>query len=59
MAECLLVIRPDLPPVRDLLLMSDVFYKVIPKEGGSNPLICLANLIHMYHFLPFYRNDKT
>ena len=60
MVETLLVIRPDLPAVRDLLLVSEVFYQVMPKNTNNNmALISLANLIHSHHFLAFYRGDKT
>lgn len=32
MGETLITMRPDLPPVRDLLLLSQVFSNVFPKD---------------------------
>lgn len=58
MVETLLAMRIDLPPIRDLLLMSEVFYEVVAKNKTSNwgiALNGLANLIHSHHFLAFYR----
>jgi hypothetical protein len=55
MAEIVREFRPDIPPIRDLLMMSQVFSKVIPKTKNSNPLSSLINIIHMHHFLAFYR----
>jgi len=51
--------RADLPPVRDLLLLSQVFYNVFPREDSNQGVVNLANLIHSNHFLSFYRGDKS
>lgn len=58
MAETVREFRPDLPAVRDLVLVSEIFYKAIPKSKSSNPLNGFINLIHMHHFLLFYRGEK-
>ena len=50
-------VRPDIPPIRGLLLMSSVFLKVFPK--GAPLIINFINLIHLHHVLAFYRGDKT
>jgi len=55
----LITMRPDLPPVRDLLLLSKVFIGVFPKEQYGQALNGLANFIYSYHFLSFYRGDKS
>jgi hypothetical protein len=57
--EMLITMRPDLPPVRDLLQMSEVFYRVFTKNKNIIPINGLANLIHTNHFLSFYRGDKS
>jgi hypothetical protein len=59
--EMLITMRPDLPPVRDLLLLSRVFVSVFPKgkEGLVQGINGLANLMHSFHFLSFYRGDKS
>lgn len=54
MAEVIRELRPDLPAVRDLLLVSDIFTKAIP----NNPYPSFINLIHMHHFMSFYRGEK-
>ena len=45
--------RPDLPAVRDLLLLSEVFSQVFP--GMNEPISQLSNIIHSHHFLSFYK----
>lgn len=55
----LITLRPDLPPVRDLLLLSTVFMSVFPKDQPIPAFNCLANFIHSFHFLSFYRGDKS
>ena len=59
MAEIVLEFRGDLPPIRDLIMMSEVFAKAIPKTKNFNPINGLINLIHMHHFLIFYRGEKA
>lgn len=59
MAEIARHIRPDLPAIRDLLVVSKAFLKAIPKNSNSNPAINFINTLHMHHFLAFYRGDKT
>jgi len=51
--------RPDLPPVKDLLLLSKVFISVFPKDQQMQSLNGLANFIYSFHFLSFYRGDKS
>ena len=51
--------RPDLPPVRDVLLLSKVFISVFPREQSTQALCGLANFVYSFHFLPFYRGDKS
>jgi hypothetical protein len=51
--------RNDLPPVRDLLLISNIFYQAIPKTSISSPLPHFLNTLHRHHFLAFYRGDKA
>lgn len=58
-AEMLITLRPDLPPVRDLLLLSRVFMSVFPIEQPVQGFSCLSNFIHSFHFLSFYRGDKS
>ena len=55
LAETVKEFRPDIPPIRDLLSISEIFYKAIP----NSPLPSLINLIHMHHFISFYRGEKT
>jgi len=58
MGETLITMRPDLPAVRDLLLLSEVFVKIFPKDSNLGVNV-MANLIHSHHFLSFYRGDKS
>ena len=51
LSEYLKEFRPDLPPVRDLLLISDAFWKA----NINNTLTNEINLIHQHHFISFYR----
>ncbi len=55
--------RPDLPPVKDLLLLSQVFLEVFkdfkPKDSNTQAISALVNFIHSNHFLSFYRGDKS
>lgn len=55
----LITLRPDLPPVRDLLLLSRVFISVFPKDQFNQTINCLANFIHSFHFLSFYHGSKS
>lgn len=57
--EMLITMRPDLPPVKDLLLLSKVFISVFPKDQQMQSLNGLANFIYSFHFLSFYRGDKS
>lgn len=57
--EMLITLRPDLPPVRDLLFLSRVFMSVFPKDQPVIGFNCLSNFIHSFHFLSFYRGDKS
>ena len=57
--EMLITLRPDLPPVRDLFLLSKVFTSVFPKDQATQAFNCLGNFIHSFHFLSFYRGDKS
>lgn len=59
MGETLITMRPDLPPVRDLLLLSQVFLSVFNKDENSHAIVNLVNFIHCHHFLGFYRGDKS
>jgi hypothetical protein len=58
MGEILITLRPDLPPVRDLLLLSQVFSSIFPKDAINQAIAGLANFIHCHHFLAFYRGEK-
>ena len=57
--------RSDLPPIRDLLLIAEVFWKAFLEEDGNfnskflNVFSCFANLMHGSHFLAFYRGEKA
>lgn len=65
MAELCRQFRPDIPPIRDLLLISALFVKAVPKSGNNTNLStnegakAILNLLHLYHFLAFYRGDKN
>jgi hypothetical protein len=59
MGEILITMRPDLPPVKDLLLLSQVFASIFPREASSQAIAGLANFVHCHHFLAFYRGDKS
>ena len=59
MGETLITMRPDLPVVRDLLLLSEVFSKVFLRDVNNLAVNAMANLIHSHHFLSFYRGDKS
>lgn len=68
MGEICRQFRPDIPPIRDLLLISSLFNKAIPKNTNSHPtnnnsantaLNAYLNLLHLDHFLAFYRGDKN
>lgn len=61
MAEICREFRPDIPPIRDLLLISSIFVKAIPRAQGSSSHTCLnayLNLLHLDHFLAFYRTER-
>lgn len=55
----LITLRPDLPPVRDLLLLSKLFMSMFPKDQFNPMFNCLANFIHSFHFLNFYHGNKS
>lgn len=55
----LITLRPDLPPVKDLILLSKVFMSVFPKDQFNETIYCLGNFIHSYHFLHFYHGSKS
>jgi hypothetical protein len=57
--EMLLTLRADLPPVRDLLLLSKVFLSVFPQDQFNQTFNSLANFIHNFHFLSFYHGAKS
>ena len=57
--EMLITLRPDLPPVRDLLLLSKVFMSMFPSEQYNHMINCFANFIHSFHFLNFYHGTKS
>jgi hypothetical protein len=57
--EILITMRPDLPPVKELLLLSQVFMSVFPKDSAVQAVSGLANFLHTNHFLSFYRGDKS
>lgn len=59
MGEFLITMRPDLPPVRDLLLLTKVFSGVFLKEQRVQAVSGLLNFVHCFHFLSFYRGDKN
>lgn len=59
MANITLTMRTDIPPIKELFVLSSVFLKGFPKNPNSTHIINFINLIHMHHFLAFYRGDKT
>jgi cytohesin/brefeldin A-inhibited guanine nucleotide-exchange protein len=57
--EILITMRPDLPPVKDLLMLTRVFMGVFQKDQLVQGVCGLANFLHSFHFLSFYRGDKN
>ena len=55
--QFIITLRPDLPNVKDLLETSKVFHTVFANQKSR--LVSLSNLIHNYHFLPFYKGDTN
>lgn len=59
MAEVMITMRPDIAPIRDLLLISEVVYNIFPRNLADKATIVFINLVHSHHFLSFYRGDKN